>query len=47
MCVFVCVCSDYVSVPMRVMVNDTIEVTSGEYHFYDCGATVSKNPNTP
>uniref|UniRef100_A0A8C5BVZ8 Plexin b2a, tandem duplicate 1 n=1 Tax=Gadus morhua TaxID=8049 RepID=A0A8C5BVZ8_GADMO len=38
---------DYVSVPMRVMVNDTIEVTSGEYHFYDCGATVSKNPNTP
>ncbi|KAJ3612087.1 hypothetical protein NHX12_020364 [Muraenolepis orangiensis] len=38
---------DYVSVPMRVMVNETIEVTSGEYDFYDCAATVSKNPNTP
>ncbi|CAL8242316.1 unnamed protein product [Merluccius merluccius] len=38
---------DYVSVPVRVMLNGSIEVTSGEYHFYNCSATVNKNPNTP
>ncbi|KAM4614941.1 LOW QUALITY PROTEIN: plexin-B2-like [Polymixia lowei] len=38
---------DYVSVPVKVLVNDNIEVTSGEYHFYNCAATVRKNPNTP
>ncbi|XP_070401781.1 plexin-B2 isoform X2 [Nothobranchius furzeri] len=38
---------DYVSVPVRVLVNETIEVTSGEYRFYNCAATVMKNQNTP
>ncbi|XP_029017170.1 plexin-B2a [Betta splendens] len=38
---------DYVSVPVKVLVNRGIEVTSGEYHFYNCAATVRKNPNTP
>ncbi|KAI3366565.1 hypothetical protein L3Q82_000488 [Scortum barcoo] len=38
---------DYVSVPVKVLVNDNIEVTSGEYHFYNCAATVRKNQNTP
>ncbi|KAK5849386.1 hypothetical protein PBY51_009032 [Eleginops maclovinus] len=38
---------DYVSVPVRVMVNINTEVTSGEYHFYNCAATVRKNQNTP
>ncbi|XP_070847904.1 plexin-B2a [Chaetodon trifascialis] len=38
---------DYVSVPVKVLVNDKIEVTSGEYHFYNCAATVRKNQNTP
>ncbi|CAN9508504.1 unnamed protein product [Ophioblennius macclurei] len=38
---------DYVSVPVRVLVNERIEVTKGEYRFYNCTATVNKNPNTP
>ncbi|XP_034530045.1 plexin-B2-like [Notolabrus celidotus] len=38
---------DYVSVPVRVLVNDRIVVASNEYHFYNCAATVRKNPNTP
>lgn len=38
---------DYVSVPVKVLVNDNIKVTSGEYHFYNCAATVRKNQNTP
>ncbi|XP_068565555.1 plexin-B2-like [Cebidichthys violaceus] len=38
---------DYVSVPVNVLVNDKIKVTSGEYHFYNCAATVRKNQNSP
>ncbi|CAJ1054611.1 plexin-B2a [Xyrichtys novacula] len=38
---------DYVSVPVKIMVNNIIEVASDEYHFYNCAATVKKNPNTP
>ncbi|XP_049891870.1 plexin-B2a isoform X1 [Epinephelus moara] len=38
---------DYVSVPVKVLVNDNILVTRGEYHFYNCAATVRKNQNTP
>ncbi|XP_014850853.1 PREDICTED: plexin-B2-like isoform X2 [Poecilia mexicana] len=38
---------DFVSVPMKILLNETVEVTSGEYHFYNCAATVWKNPNTP
>lgn len=46
MCVM-CVRTDYVSVPVKVVVNVSIEVTAGEYHFYNCAATVGKNQNTP
>ncbi|XP_051805095.1 plexin-B2-like isoform X2 [Acanthochromis polyacanthus] len=38
---------DFVSVPVQVLVNNVIEVTSGKYHFYNCAATVRKNQNTP
>ncbi|XP_041833898.1 plexin-B2a [Melanotaenia boesemani] len=38
---------DYVSVPVTIQVNRTIQVTSGEYHFYNCAATIRKNQNTP
>uniref|UniRef100_A0A7N8WT97 Plexin b2a, tandem duplicate 1 n=1 Tax=Mastacembelus armatus TaxID=205130 RepID=A0A7N8WT97_9TELE len=38
---------DFVSVPVKILVNNEIEVTSGEYHFYNCAATVRKNQNTP
>ncbi|XP_077355581.1 plexin-B2a [Festucalex cinctus] len=38
---------DYVSVPVKIVVNDRIVVTLGEFHFYNCAATVRKNPNTP
>ncbi|KAM4712047.1 plexin-B2-like isoform 1-T3 [Anableps anableps] len=38
---------DFVSVPVKVLVNKTTEVASGEYLFYNCAATVSKNPNAP
>ncbi|KAM9846101.1 plexin-B2-like [Aulostomus maculatus] len=38
---------DFVSVPVKIMVNDRIKVTSGEYHFYNCAATVGKNQDTP
>lgn len=38
---------DFVSVPVKVVVNKDIEVASSKYHFYNCAATVRKNPNTP
>ncbi|XP_047192266.1 plexin-B2 [Scophthalmus maximus] len=38
---------DFVSVPVKVVVNNKIVVTTGEYHFYNCAATVRKNQNTP
>uniref|UniRef100_A0A8C6U2I5 Plexin b2a n=1 Tax=Neogobius melanostomus TaxID=47308 RepID=A0A8C6U2I5_9GOBI len=38
---------DFVSVPVKVVVNKVIEVASSKYNFYNCAATVRKNPNTP
>uniref|UniRef100_A0A672I5P3 Plexin b2a n=1 Tax=Salarias fasciatus TaxID=181472 RepID=A0A672I5P3_SALFA len=38
---------DFVSVPVKVLVNNRIEVTNGEYHFYSCAAAVRRNPNSP
>ncbi|KAM6895544.1 plexin-B2a [Xenentodon cancila] len=38
---------DYVSIPVRILVNKTTQLTSGEYHFYNCAATVRNNQNTP
>ncbi|XP_037837256.1 plexin-B2 [Kryptolebias marmoratus] len=37
---------DNVSVPVRVEVNEIL-LTSGEYYFYNCAATVWRNENTP
>lgn len=42
-----CVLPDYVSVPVEIMVNKKIKVTSGKFDFYNCAATVRKNQNTP
>ncbi|KAI4903611.1 hypothetical protein NFI96_015160 [Prochilodus magdalenae] len=38
---------DYVAVPIKIMVNDTIEVVASEYKFYNCAAVVRKTANTP
>ncbi|XP_019753237.1 plexin-B2a isoform X2 [Hippocampus comes] len=38
---------DYVSVPVKIVVNNKIVVTSGDFHFYNCAATVRKNPKIP
>ncbi|XP_037318119.2 plexin-B2-like isoform X2 [Pungitius pungitius] len=38
---------DYVSVPVTVLVNNSIKVTSREYDFYNCADTVKKNQNSP
>ncbi|XP_004083331.2 plexin-B2 [Oryzias latipes] len=38
---------DFVSVPLKIRVNKTTEVTSGKFHFYNCAATVRSNENTP
>ncbi|XP_061570338.1 plexin-B2-like [Cololabis saira] len=38
---------DYVSIPVKILVNRTTLLTSGEYHFYNCAATVRNNKNTP
>ncbi|XP_019898522.3 plexin-B2 [Esox lucius] len=38
---------DYVAVPVRILVNGDVEVTSGEYKFYNCAAAIRKSENTP
>ncbi|XP_062339589.1 plexin-B2-like [Osmerus eperlanus] len=38
---------DFVAVPVAVLVNGSITVTSGEFRFYSCAATVRKSQNTP
>ena len=39
--------ADFVAVPVTVLVNGSITVTSGEYLFYSCAATTRKSQNTP
>ncbi|KAI5100170.1 plexin-B2 precursor, partial [Silurus meridionalis] len=38
---------DSVAVPVRIFVNDSVEVASRDYEFYDCAAAVRKAENTP
>ncbi|XP_062860148.1 plexin-B2b [Trichomycterus rosablanca] len=38
---------DSVAVPLRIFVNDSVEVASRDYEFYDCAAAVRKAENTP
>ncbi|XP_017573306.1 plexin-B2a isoform X3 [Pygocentrus nattereri] len=38
---------DYVAVPVKIMVNNVIEVAANEYKFYNCAAVVKKTTNTP
>uniref|UniRef100_A0A8C7VZ54 Sema domain-containing protein n=1 Tax=Oncorhynchus mykiss TaxID=8022 RepID=A0A8C7VZ54_ONCMY len=38
---------DFVTVQVKILVNDDIEVTSSEYKFYNCAATGRKSRNTP
>ncbi|XP_029617674.1 plexin-B2 [Salmo trutta] len=38
---------DFVTMQVKILVNDGIEVTSSEYKFYNCAATVRKSENTP
>ncbi|KAL1275744.1 hypothetical protein QQF64_035367, partial [Cirrhinus molitorella] len=38
---------DFVAVPVKIMVNDVIEVASKEFEFYNCAAVVKSSENTP
>ncbi|TTR20088.1 Plexin-B2 [Bagarius yarrelli] len=38
---------DYVAVPVKLVVNDNIEVTHSQYKFYNCAAVVKNAVNTP
>ncbi|RXN05275.1 plexin-B2-like protein [Labeo rohita] len=38
---------DFVSVPVHIFVNGSVEVVSSEYKFYNCAAAVRKAENTP
>ncbi|XP_055768297.1 plexin-B2-like [Salvelinus fontinalis] len=38
---------DFVTMQVKILVNHGIEVTSSEYKFYNCAATVRKSENTP
>lgn len=38
---------DFVAVAVRVFVNETVELASREFKFYNCAATVMKSENTP
>ncbi|MCI4388937.1 hypothetical protein PGIGA_G00091900 [Pangasianodon gigas] len=38
---------DFVAVPVKIKVNGNIEVTQGEYKFYNCAAVVKNAVNTP
>ncbi|XP_060758906.1 plexin-B2-like [Neoarius graeffei] len=38
---------DFVAVPVKIIVNGTIEITRGEYRFYNCAAVAKNAVNTP
>ncbi|XP_068168450.1 plexin-B2b [Antennarius striatus] len=38
---------DFVAVPVRIFVNETVELATRDYKFYNCAATVRKSENTP
>lgn len=41
------VSSDFVAVAIRIFVNETVELATREFKFYNCAATVRKSENTP
>uniref|UniRef100_A0AAY4ESD4 Sema domain-containing protein n=1 Tax=Denticeps clupeoides TaxID=299321 RepID=A0AAY4ESD4_9TELE len=38
---------DFVAIEIKILVGDGIEVTSSEFHFYDCAAVVKSSENAP
>uniref|UniRef100_A0AAQ6AQJ1 Sema domain-containing protein n=1 Tax=Amphiprion ocellaris TaxID=80972 RepID=A0AAQ6AQJ1_AMPOC len=38
---------DFVAVAVRIFVNETVELATREFKFYNCAATVRKSENTP
>lgn len=38
---------DFVAVAFRIFVNETVELATREFKFYNCAATVRKSENTP
>uniref|UniRef100_A0A8C5FTA4 Plexin b2b n=1 Tax=Gadus morhua TaxID=8049 RepID=A0A8C5FTA4_GADMO len=38
---------DFVAVPVKIFVNETVELATREFKFYNCSATVRKAENTP
>ncbi|XP_016396037.1 plexin-B2-like [Sinocyclocheilus rhinocerous] len=38
---------DFVAVPVKITVNDGVEVASSEFEFYNCAAVVKRSENTP
>ncbi|XP_022611595.1 plexin-B2 [Seriola dumerili] len=38
---------DFVAVAIRIFVNETVELATREFKFYNCAATVRKSENTP
>uniref|UniRef100_A0A1A7XSY0 Plexin b2b n=2 Tax=Iconisemion striatum TaxID=60296 RepID=A0A1A7XSY0_9TELE len=38
---------DFVAVSIRIFVNETVELATREFKFYNCAATVRKSENTP
>ncbi|CAB1323391.1 unnamed protein product, partial [Coregonus sp. 'balchen'] len=38
---------DFVSVPIKIFVNESVELATREFKFYNCSATVRKAENTP
>uniref|UniRef100_A0A8C3G8I6 Plexin b2b n=1 Tax=Cyclopterus lumpus TaxID=8103 RepID=A0A8C3G8I6_CYCLU len=38
---------DFVAVAVRIFVNETVELATREFKFYNCAATVRKSQNTP
>lgn len=43
----ICMCVDFVEVPVKITVNDDIEVASSAFEFYNCAAVVKRSENTP
>uniref|UniRef100_A0A8C3AG70 Plexin b2b n=1 Tax=Cyclopterus lumpus TaxID=8103 RepID=A0A8C3AG70_CYCLU len=44
---FFALSSDFVAVAVRIFVNETVELATREFKFYNCAATVRKSQNTP
>uniref|UniRef100_A0A8C2CKX2 Plexin b2a n=1 Tax=Cyprinus carpio TaxID=7962 RepID=A0A8C2CKX2_CYPCA len=45
--ILICMCVDFVAVPVKITVNDIIEVASSAFEFYNCAEVVKRSENTP